>query len=432
MGVLLDLEFLLFGGLLLFFPPVSPNNECSASFCSNYTFPIRFPFQLMGEIQQPQYCGYPGFNLTCTNQGDLILNLPYSGDFSVRDIDYLNQEMRLFDPQGCLTARLLNLNLSSSPFLSSYYHDYYDYKKNYTFLVCPPQPQLLVTSGFTLIDCLSNSTVSVLATSDDVLAKSMNSCSIVATVPIAFSSSSFSSDSDIYVDLFLSWNVPNCKNCESRAGTCQMGSNAQDILCSDAPSPREKGTKTPYQYYLSFSVRNMTNYRKYIYITGSHPGFLRVIGFTIFLPFVVLPALFIGILCCKYMLITREQQNRADAIINHLRLSAEADDNNNNTRAARAAAIISQITNQTRGLDDSIIQSYPKLILDDESRNIPGKNIDLICPICLAEYRRGDQLQCIPKCDHYFHADCIDEWLRIKITCPVCRTVPSDYAVQNP
>lgn len=238
MGVLLDLQFLLLGGLLLFFSVVSSNNECSASFCSNYTFPIRFPFQLMGEIQQPEYCGYPGFNLTCTNQGDLILNLPYSGDFSVRDIDYLNQEIRLFDPQGCLPARLLNLNLSSSPFLPSYYYDY----KNYTFLVCPPQPQLIVTSGFTLIDCLSNSTASVLVTSEYVLAKSMNACSIiVATIPIAFSS--ISSDSDVFLDIFLSWNIPNCKNCEYRAGTCQMGSNAQDILCSDVPVPGEKCTK---------------------------------------------------------------------------------------------------------------------------------------------------------------------------------------------
>lgn len=27
----------------------------------------------------------------------------------------------------------------------------------------------------------------------------------------------------------------------------------------------------------------------------------------------------------------------------------------------------------------------------------------------------------MPGCIHYYHADCIDEWLKINVTCPTCR-----------
>ncbi|XP_027364633.1 RING-H2 finger protein ATL70-like [Abrus precatorius] len=43
------------------------------------------------------------------------------------------------------------------------------------------------------------------------------------------------------------------------------------------------------------------------------------------------------------------------------------------------------------------------------------------CSICLMDYKETDLLRVIPGCGHLFHANCVDPWLRINFTCPVCR-----------
>lgn len=74
------------------------------------------------------------------------------------------------------------------------------------------------------------------------------------------------------------------------------------------------------------------------------------------------------------------------------------------------------------GLDEPTIESYPKLVLG-ESRRLP-KPDDNTCPICLSEYKPKETLRTIPHCQHCFHAQCIDEWLHLNATCPVCRKLP--------
>ena len=74
------------------------------------------------------------------------------------------------------------------------------------------------------------------------------------------------------------------------------------------------------------------------------------------------------------------------------------------------------------GLDGPTIESYPKIILDESCR-LPQTD-DNTCSICLSEYRTKETLKMIPECQHCFHAECIDEWLRLKASCPVCRTSP--------
>jgi len=43
-----------------------------------------------------------------------------------------------------------------------------------------------------------------------------------------------------------------------------------------------------------------------------------------------------------------------------------------------------------------------------------------ICAICICEYEAGDQVRLLP-CQHYFHGDCIDVWLRKNKACPMCK-----------
>ncbi|GJM88709.1 hypothetical protein PR202_ga05259 [Eleusine coracana subsp. coracana] len=46
------------------------------------------------------------------------------------------------------------------------------------------------------------------------------------------------------------------------------------------------------------------------------------------------------------------------------------------------------------------------------------------CAICLAEFARGDRVRVLPRCNHGFHARCIDRWLAARPTCPTCRQAP--------
>ena len=93
----------------------------------------------------------------------------------------------------------------------------------------------------------------------------------------------------------------------------------------------------------------------------------------------------------------------------------------NNTAATVAPQPTTAVA--VAGLDDSTIETYERVVLG-ESRRLPGF-ADVTCPICLQDYRPKDAIRCIPDCLHCFHADCIDEWLRLNGSCPVCRNSPS-------
>lgn len=43
------------------------------------------------------------------------------------------------------------------------------------------------------------------------------------------------------------------------------------------------------------------------------------------------------------------------------------------------------------------------------------------CAICLNDYANGEACRVFPLCNHMFHLDCIDKWLKNHLTCPVCR-----------
>jgi len=42
------------------------------------------------------------------------------------------------------------------------------------------------------------------------------------------------------------------------------------------------------------------------------------------------------------------------------------------------------------------------------------------CIICLENYKKDDKIS-ILSCDHYYHTKCLNEWLKKKEECPLCR-----------
>jgi len=59
------------------------------------------------------------------------------------------------------------------------------------------------------------------------------------------------------------------------------------------------------------------------------------------------------------------------------------------------------------GLTDSELDRIPTMIYKNSKS-------DDKCAVCLSEYINGEKLKRL-KCKHYFHSECIDPWLKVKV-----------------
>ncbi|GAA0142875.1 hypothetical protein LIER_42742 [Lithospermum erythrorhizon] len=91
------------------------------------------------------------------------------------------------------------------------------------------------------------------------------------------------------------------------------------------------------------------------------------------------------------------------------------------------------------GLNQSIINSYPRFIYSKKLGNSNTTNVNVIdqtnettCPICLCEYKESEMLRMLPDCKHCFHVTCIDAWLKLNGSCPVCRNSPLPTPLSTP
>lgn len=68
---------------------------------------------------------------------------------------------------------------------------------------------------------------------------------------------------------------------------------------------------------------------------------------------------------------------------------------------------------ENQGADDKEISNIPTREFTKEDD--PGE-----CSICMTEFEEGDTISELP-CSHRFHEACVNRWLPIKRTCPLCR-----------
>lgn len=229
-------------------PQVLANiTNCHSNSCSENGPTVHFPFRLR-KYQSP-LCGYSReFDLSCNSDNQTILSLPVLGDFTVQDINYEDQTVRINDPNDCLPQRFLthDFNASTSPFLVDRFDEY-------TFFNCswevPTRYQII------LITCVSTKDFAVVAVPSKFVVRdgpitaspspsSSPSCSVIkaALIPL----SDLSKFVDFTHDIRLKWNKPNRK-CESSDGSCALQSQ---ISCYSSASSRSKqGT---FKFYHSF------------------------------------------------------------------------------------------------------------------------------------------------------------------------------------
>lgn len=64
------------------------------------------------------------------------------------------------------------------------------------------------------------------------------------------------------------------------------------------------------------------------------------------------------------------------------------------------------------------VKRFEELTIDDIKRS----EIDTDCPICKMEYEPNSEITILP-CEgrHYYHTECINEWIEMSKKCPICK-----------
>ncbi|KAG4400461.1 hypothetical protein GLYMA_07G062800v4 [Glycine max] len=126
-------------------------------------------------------------------------------------------------------------------------------------------------------------------------------------------------------------------------------------------------------------------------------------------------------LCCRTLRRRNNNNNRRhtpDGVVlpRVIFVPEDEDDDDDDTRQNDVAT----------GLDQAVINSYPKFPFVKEG------NYDSTCSICLCEYKDSEMLRMMPECRHYFHLCCLDPWLKLNGSCPVCRNSPMPTPLSTP
>ncbi|XP_022985406.1 RING-H2 finger protein ATL22-like [Cucurbita maxima] len=345
---------------------------CKSSSCSGVSLPaVRFPFRLKNS--QDSRCGFqPDFDLFCNNRSQTILSLPNAGDLVVEFIDYRFQRLWINDPDQCFPRRLLinSFDLENSPFVSNYRLE------EYTVLNCSYYVDTLPFDRVRKIKCMSGRNHSVINVPNRdlkaVFAFLPSPCNAIATKRLPLTGM------ELEEGMVVNWSEPDCGYCEMRGGDCGFKSNSSaEIECFNLPNG---GIPRGAKYGLIIGV--------------AIPGVLFLIGLVCFI-------------CGKFKAFARL----------------------NSPSSYLSPSMGRQPTSAVAGLDGPTIESFPKTILG-QSRRLP-KPGDTTCAICLSEYQPKEAIRTIPDCGHFFHANCVDEWLKLNATCPVCRSSPEDSSATS-
>jgi len=104
-----------------------------------------------------------------------------------------------------------------------------------------------------------------------------------------------------------------------------------------------------------------------------------------------------------------------------------------NNRNAIRVVIVNQQEEVKEGLSEAEIQSIEKyklsrmaelkMIITWTADYESSDDFQSVCAICIESIKINDWYKQLPNCEHYFHADCIDGWLRVRDSCPLCRQI---------
>ncbi|CAI8619586.1 unnamed protein product [Vicia faba] len=334
---------------------------------------ITFPFglkQSTNQIQNP-YCSYypnPSFQLSCNKQTQTILNLPKTDNLIINNIDYKVQTIKVNDPKGCLPKRYLENNFNLSGS---------PFKLNPQIYSSDEEEHdsdmlVFVSWGEPIEDTTLSETCEVISR---------------GLVPLRWMDlTMWPFWVDLNHDVELVWNKPGCEKCALNGQVCGFSMsddkiNGLQVECF--PNPSNRGLSTSAKYSISIGL--------------GLPGLLCLVIIFCFI------------------------RGKMRRISPH---------NQRSSNHPSSTISLEPLPSFVTGLDGATIEKYPKILIGESGRLL--KPSDNTCSICLSEYEPKETLRSIPECNHYFHAACIDEWLKMNGTCPICRNSPEAYSSTTP
>ncbi|KAL0008161.1 hypothetical protein SO802_009663 [Lithocarpus litseifolius] len=72
------------------------------------------------------------------------------------------------------------------------------------------------------------------------------------------------------------------------------------------------------------------------------------------------------------------------------------------------------------GLNETNRHNFPKLLYA-QAKLLKSDSTASCYSICLEDYDDSDTLMMLPDRGHLFHLKCVNLWLRVHHTCPICR-----------
>ncbi|XP_061976665.1 LEAF RUST 10 DISEASE-RESISTANCE LOCUS RECEPTOR-LIKE PROTEIN KINASE-like 2.1 [Populus nigra] len=216
---------------------------CNPKSCSDGQS-ISFPFHIQGV--QPDYCGYPGFTISCNDKGKPVFNLSNS-EYIIHEIYYQNQSLRVsnaavFGKSPSCTPQIQNISLDDGRFGQS---------SNSTgvFLLYNCNSTLLSNNGELLnykVDCPGeNETVWTLAMLEDdpLLGSTLDKCGTRVLAPVdVYRGENVGTERMLLLEggFVLNWTASNCSDCEDSGGKCGFDNATYHFkcFCPDRPHSR--------------------------------------------------------------------------------------------------------------------------------------------------------------------------------------------------
>ncbi|CAN7012968.1 hypothetical protein Bca4012_031016 [Brassica carinata] len=234
---------------------------------------------------------------------------------------------------------------------------------NHTILTCPNE-DIKSSSPYTPIICLGNSTSSFFATRFDLASSMPSSCQVFKTLLLPVSSLVAVHLND--QDLWLKWDSPSGRDCEGSRSLRGFKNNT------------------------TLEVKWFSSFKSGLY------NFILLILKLIYLSLMTL--LFGITTCVVYVTFSFEWLP---------------------TQIRRSLARHATRKPPRGRVRSAIVRAYKKVKVE-KNMKLPGKNNN-ICSICLSEYASSETVGCLLICEHCFHVECIDTWLQLRSSCPICR-----------
>lgn len=188
------------------------------------------------------------------------------------------------------------------------------------------------------------------------------------------------------------------------------------------PLPLPMSTALPPSLTTIAAVSNKSTFFQNLTSIGLGYAIAIALGFLVLFSTILL----ISYICCRS--IAARRRRRAEI----LNLNPEHS-NENSIYLPRIIFVAEDDENEGQnvvvGLDQAVINSYPKFVFSKRHANCPN---DVVCAICLCEYRESEMLRMLPDCRHCFHVMCVDAWLKLNASCPVCRNSPLPTPLSTP